>query len=277
MASPATPQPPQSSQKASSFLIIADPLTATASPIPVSPTPAPDFALVRSTTFTPAQLEEEEKEEERSLGVSARPLRINPGPEEQLFQSVQDGRFKSRFESPAVGGNGSPVRGGATALPITATTARPRLVNPVRHRVVSTTQAPKGQEEDPEYEYYYEYYYDYYDDDENLNDASSAASVGVPRSSSSRNNNEVNRPILKAIDDYDLAPIINKVRILSNGKTECLDVGVFPHPHSCRKFVMCSRRATREGITGWVYECPAYLAFDPVGGRCNWATDVVCA
>ena len=68
-----------------------------------------------------------------------------------------------------------------------------------------------------------------------------------------------------------------KVDILSNGKVECFDIGVFPHPHSCRKFVMCSPRAAREGITGWVYECPSHLAFDPVGGRCNWATDVVCA
>ena len=67
-----------------------------------------------------------------------------------------------------------------------------------------------------------------------------------------------------------------QVEILSNGKPECHDVGVFPHPNSCRKFVMCSRRSTGQGISGWEYECPSYLAFDPVGGRCNWATEVVC-
>lgn len=38
-----------------------------------------------------------------------------------------------------------------------------------------------------------------------------------------------------------------------------------------------SRRALNEGIVGWVYECPSYLAFDPVGGRCNWATDFACS
>ena len=65
--------------------------------------------------------------------------------------------------------------------------------------------------------------------------------------------------------------------ILGNGKPVCNDVGVFPHPGSCRKFVTCSRRAVTGGIVGWVYECPSYLAFDPVGGRCNWANEFVCA
>ena len=82
-------------------------------------------------------------------------------------------------------------------------------------------------QEEPEYEYYYEYYYDYEDEEDD--------SAPSP-----------NRPVLKSIDDYDLNPILNKVRILPNGKTECLDVGVFPHPHSCRKFVTCSRRAARQ-------------------------------
>ena len=70
---------------------------------------------------------------------------------------------------------------------------------------------------------------------------------------------------------------ILQVAILENGKPVCNDVGVFPHPGSCRKFVTCSRRAVGSGIVGWVYECPSYLAFDPVGGRCNWANEFVCA
>ena len=65
--------------------------------------------------------------------------------------------------------------------------------------------------------------------------------------------------------------------INSDGVPHCTDVGVFPHPDSCKKFVTCSRRALNEGIVGWVYECPSYLAFDPVGGRCNWATDFACS
>jgi len=69
----------------------------------------------------------------------------------------------------------------------------------------------------------------------------------------------------------------SKVEILNNGKPVCNDVGVFPHPGSCRKFITCSRRAVGSGIVGWVYECPSYLAFDPVGGRCNWANEFVCA
>ena len=70
---------------------------------------------------------------------------------------------------------------------------------------------------------------------------------------------------------------ILQVEILNNGKPVCNDVGVFPHPGSCRKFITCSRRAVGSGIVGWVYECPSYLAFDPVGGRCNWANEFVCA
>lgn len=83
--------------------------------------------------------------------------------------------------------------------------------------------------------------------------------------------------LVDTIGDYDLNPLTNKVQILDNGKPVCRDVGVFPHPGSCRKFITCSRRAIGSGIVGWVYECPSYLAFDPVGGRCNWANEFVCA
>jgi len=96
-------------------------------------------------------------------------------------------------------------------------------------------------------EFEYEYYYDYLDDD---ND--------------------------KPNTEYDLVPLANKVRILSDGLPHCLDVGVFPHPFSCKKFVNCFRNPGT-GIVGSIYQCPSYLAFDPVGGRCNWVTEIVCA
>merc|ERR1719361_2388501 len=67
-----------------------------------------------------------------------------------------------------------------------------------------------------------------------------------------------------------------QVRILSSGLPHCLDVGVFPHPFSCKKFINCYRNPG-QGITGSIYQCPSYLAFDPVGGRCNWANEFVCA
>ena len=67
-----------------------------------------------------------------------------------------------------------------------------------------------------------------------------------------------------------------KVDIDEEGNAICHDVGVFPHPASCRMFITCSRRTVTTNVVGWVYECPSYLAFDPVGGRCNWASDVVC-
>ena len=66
-----------------------------------------------------------------------------------------------------------------------------------------------------------------------------------------------------------------QVRILSSGLPHCLDVGVFPHPFSCKKFVNCYRNPG-QGITGSIYQCPSYLAFDPVGGRCNWVNEIVC-
>jgi len=76
--------------------------------------------------------------------------------------------------------------------------------------------------------------------------------------------------------DYDLVPLANKVRIQANGVPHCLDVGVFPHPFSCKQFVNCFRNPG-QGITGSIYKCPSYLAFDPVGGRCNWVSEIVCA
>jgi len=76
--------------------------------------------------------------------------------------------------------------------------------------------------------------------------------------------------------EYDLVPLTNKVRILSDGLPHCFDVGVFPHPYSCKKFINCYRNPG-QGIQGSIYQCPSYLAFDPVGGRCNWVNEIVCA
>ncbi|XP_071748243.1 uncharacterized protein Cht6 isoform X7 [Lepeophtheirus salmonis] len=84
---------------------------------------------------------------------------------------------------------------------------------------------------------------------------------------------------LKSVDpiyDYDLTPLTEKVAITSEGVV-CYDVGVFPHPGSCKKFITCSRRTSVGRIVGWEYECPIYLAFDSIGGRCNWASEVDCS
>lgn len=66
-----------------------------------------------------------------------------------------------------------------------------------------------------------------------------------------------------------------KVRIHGDGYIECLDMGSFPHPFSCQKFISCAK--TEYGsLFGWEYTCPKGLAFDPVGGICNWSAGPVC-
>lgn len=66
-----------------------------------------------------------------------------------------------------------------------------------------------------------------------------------------------------------------KVRIHGDGYIECLDMGSFPHPFSCQKFISCAK--TEYGaLFGWEYTCPKGLSFDPVGGICNWASGPVC-
>ena len=109
--------------------------------------------------------------------------------------------------------------------------------------------APQPADSDLEYEYYYDY----------------LDSVEERRQPQKGNG-----------QDYDLIPLADKVRILSDGLPHCLDVGVFPHPFSCMKFVNCFRNPGT-GIQGSIYQCPSYLAFDPVGGRCNWVNEIVCA
>ena len=151
--------------------------------------------------------------------------------------------------------------------PASASRARAPVVAPARKvtpRPVRPPPAPTrtvAEVQDQEGEFEYEYYYDYLEEDNN-----------------SRPN-----------PDYDLVPLANKVplshrpceltpqvRILSDGLPHCLDVGVFPHPFSCKKFINCFRNPGT-GIQGSIYQCPSYLAFDPVGGRCNWVNEIVCA
>lgn len=124
-----------------------------------------------------------------------------------------------------------------------------------RPRIPQATAKPPFSKISPDGDYIYEYVYEYEDSDDF----------------------DSSPKLVDAIDEYDLNPLTSKVELLDNGKPVCHDVGVFPHPGSCRKFITCSRRAVGSGVVGWVYECPSYLAFDPVGGRCNWANEFVCA
>ncbi|CAK1551328.1 unnamed protein product [Leptosia nina] len=66
-----------------------------------------------------------------------------------------------------------------------------------------------------------------------------------------------------------------KVILDGKGNIECLDIGNFPHPSSCKKFISCAR--IRGGsVLGWEYICPKGLSFDPVGGICNWSAGLGC-
>ncbi|XP_028176647.1 mucin-5AC [Ostrinia furnacalis] len=66
-----------------------------------------------------------------------------------------------------------------------------------------------------------------------------------------------------------------KVVLHGKGTIECLDIGNFPHPTSCKKFISCSRQETGN-LIGWAYICPKGLSFDPVGGICNWSAGLGC-
>ncbi|XP_074035117.1 chitinase 6 isoform X4 [Leptinotarsa decemlineata] len=67
----------------------------------------------------------------------------------------------------------------------------------------------------------------------------------------------------------------SKVLLHSNGVIECLDQGNFPHPASCRKFISCAEMGFGK-VLGWEYTCPKNLSFDPIGGICNWSTELGC-
>ncbi|XP_075977467.1 chitinase 6 isoform X3 [Anticarsia gemmatalis] len=66
-----------------------------------------------------------------------------------------------------------------------------------------------------------------------------------------------------------------KVVMHENGNIECLDIGNFPHPTSCKKFISCAR-IENGSLLGWEYICPKGLSFDPVGGICNWSAGLGC-
>ncbi|RVE54382.1 hypothetical protein evm_000867 [Chilo suppressalis] len=66
-----------------------------------------------------------------------------------------------------------------------------------------------------------------------------------------------------------------KVILHRKGNIECLDIGNFPHPTSCKKFISCAR-IENGSIFGWEYICPKGLSFDPVGSICNWSAGLGC-
>nr|AZS52293.1 chitinase 6-2 [Plutella xylostella] len=67
----------------------------------------------------------------------------------------------------------------------------------------------------------------------------------------------------------------SKVIVHGKGSIECLDIGNFPHPTSCKKFISCARMESGATV-GWEYVCPKGLSFDPVGGICNWSAGLGC-
>ncbi|KAI5637310.1 chitin binding peritrophin-A domain-containing protein [Phthorimaea operculella] len=94
------------------------------------------------------------------------------------------------------------------------------------------------------------------------------------------------RPKFKPVENYDyyddgaehLASKYDegtKVVLHSKGTIECLDIGNFPHPSSCKKFISCAR-LENGSLLGWEYICPKGLSFDPVGGICNWSAGLGC-
>lgn len=161
---------------------------------------------------------------------------LRPVPPELPLRSRGPSRQRQRPRPASASRARAPV-----AVPARRVTSSPARTPPAPTRTVAQVQS--GEEDAFEYEYYY----DYLDEDNS-----------------------------RLSPDYDLVPLANKVRILSDGLPHCLDVGVFPHPFSCKKFINCFRNPGT-GIQGSIYQCPSYLAFDPVGGRCNWVNEIVCA
>ncbi|XP_063624457.1 mucin-2 [Cydia splendana] len=89
----------------------------------------------------------------------------------------------------------------------------------------------------------------------------------------------------RPIDNYDyyddgserIAEKYEETKVVLHGKgtIECLDIGNFPHPSSCKKFISCAR-IDNGSLLGWEYICPKGLSFDPVGGICNWSAGLGC-
>ena len=85
-----------------------------------------------------------------------------------------------------------------------------------------------------------------------------------------------NSPGNRFVDYYeDFLNLEQKVEITSDGHFRCLDVGTFPHPYSCKKFISCYK-LENGALTGWVYTCPRNLKFDPIGAMCNYSETYTC-
>lgn len=50
-------------------------------------------------------------------------------------------------------------------------------------------------------------------------------------------------------------------------QVECLDVGNYPHPLSCAKYIQCAK--LRGFIEGFVFTCSSGMNFDPVAEMCS--------
>ncbi|XP_014244000.1 uncharacterized protein LOC106663599 isoform X2 [Cimex lectularius] len=105
-----------------------------------------------------------------------------------------------------------------------------------------------------------------------------------PRPFSKATHSSRNLPVADPViyDDYEDyyaepvdVPLSGKVRIHNDGYIECLDIGNFPHPFSCRKFISCAKMENGH-LLGWEYTCPKGLSFDPIGGICNWNAGLGC-
>lgn len=180
------------------------------------------------------------------LGRTTTTTRTTRTPLRTTIRTTTQSLFQTSFSQPAQPRQPvQPARVVPTSDLAAALLTPPGSRQPIRVTPSQGDQGDQGERAEDK-EYFYEYYYDYLEDD----------SQGHAT-------------------DYDLVPLANKVRILSSGLPHCLDVGVFPHPFSCKKFVNCYRNPG-QGITGSIYQCPSYLAFDPVGGRCNWVNEIVC-
>jgi len=87
-------------------------------------------------------------------------------------------------------------------------------------------------------------------------------------------------PLLDS-SDVDDEPVVtrnhngNVVEIDADGNVYCYDVGNFPYPDDCRKYVQCAR-LRNQPIRGWVHNCPKSLSFDPIGASCNWGSPLRC-
>lgn len=94
------------------------------------------------------------------------------------------------------------------------------------------------------------------------------------------------RPRRPPIVDYDYyededlrvvqkTQLNSKLFLTNKGNIRCLDQGNFPHPFSCKKFIVCARMVNGQ-VIGTEYSCPNKLSFDPVGGICNWSAGLGC-